>query len=404
MEYPEAIDICLVENEGMNMQQIPLVDLRRQHLNFSNEILEEVNDLLRRGDFIQGQKTREFEVLFAKYCGTAHGIGVGSGTDALYLSLKAIGVGPGDFVITAANTFIATALAIHFTGARIRLVDVDEVSFNMTGELLEASILKALSLGEPVKAVVPVHLYGRSCPMDNILRIADKYNLKVIEDACQAHGAKSFEKIKQGDGQRVGSFGDASCFSFYPGKNLGGIGDGGMVMTNDSEIEEKVRLLGNYGSSEKYIHQVKGGNSRLDTVQAAVLLIKLSYLDEWNNERQRLASHYRELIAENFTLLDNIIVPEETNYGEHVYHLFVARAKRRDELLFFLQKQGIMAGIHYPVPIHLQQSFRDYHFKTGDFPVTERLAGEIISLPLFPGMLKIEIITVVEALSQFYSQ
>lgn len=383
---------------------IPLVDLRRQHHKLSNRILAEIKSLLERGDFIQGRKTREFEQQFARYCGTIHGIGVGSGTDALFWALKAVGVVPGDTVITAANTFVATALAIHFTGAQVRLVDVDENSYNMTGKLLESSIQEAIAYGESVKAIVPVHLYGRSCPMDAIMAIAEKYNLKVVEDACQSHGSKFFCETIHEEGQRVGSFGDAACFSFYPGKNLGGIGDGGMVVTNNTEIAEKVRLFSNYGSVEKYIHQIKGGNSRLDTIQAAVLLIKLPYLDEWNKERQRLADHYRKLISKCSILLLNIIVPENLKNDEHVYHLFVVRAQQRDELLVYLQKHGIMAGIHYPVPIHLQKAFHEYNYQIGDFPITECLAGEILSLPLFPGMQDEEVATVVETLNRFYSR
>lgn len=383
--------------------RIPLVDLARIHRALDQEILNTITRVIEKGDFIQGSEVTRFEDAFAAFCKADFAIGVASGTDALHLALKAVGIGPGDTVITAANTFIATALAINFTGANLLLIDVDEDTSNITPQGLESAIRSAGSRGAGVKALVPVHLYGRPCPMDNIMAVADMYDLHVVEDACQAHGAE-YSMNDVGQNGKAGTFGDAGCFSFYPGKNLGGLGDGGMVVTNDSEIAGKVRLLGNYGSKKKYFHLLKGGNSRLDTLQAAVLLVKLAYLDQWNYERQQVADCYREMIEDLPELTRKIILPAPPEKGSHVYHLFVVRVAERDRLLAHLNSSGIGAGVHYPVPIHLQQAFQDLGYRKGDFPVTERLAEEILSLPIFPGMTRDEIATVVREIQRFYSK
>jgi dTDP-4-amino-4,6-dideoxygalactose transaminase len=382
---------------------LPLVDLSRQHNPLAQEIGECFTRIATQGNFILGHEVGEFENKFSAYCGSRYGIGVASGTDALILALKAIGINPGDSVITVANTFIATALAIYAVGAVPYFIDTDEKTFNMTGGLLEEAIMDAARRNLQIKAVIPVHLYGRPCPMGEILTVAENYGLKVVEDACQAHGAGLYDSIDSGALKRVGTFGHAACFSFFPGKNLGAFGDGGLVLTNELKIAERVRLLRNYGSVEKYIHRIKGGNSRLDTLQAAILLIKLTKLEEWNRERLQAASLYRELIGNEPQLQENIILPEAPIDGKHVYHLFVVRVRDRDKVLAHLHSKQIMAGIHYPVPIHLQEAFSDLGYKPGDLPVTELLAAQILSLPIFPGIRRNEVVRVVEELCEFYS-
>ena len=382
------------------MKTIPLVDLSRQHQPLEQEINKALARITNQSNFILGKEVEKFEDAFAGLCQCQHGIGVASGTDALFLALKAIVIGRDDIVIIPANTFIATALAVTFTGAKPFLADIDEGTFNLNAENLEAALWNLSQNNSKCKAIIPVHLYGQPCPMDEIMAVAEKYQIPVIEDACQAHGAlyNSTNLVSN----RVGSIGAAGCFSFFPGKNLGAFGDGGMVVTNDSEIAEQLRLLRNYGSTKKYIHQQKGYNSRLDTIQAAILTTKLIRLEEWNEQRRQLAARYTEMIGNSPVLSENIGVPIKPRYADHVYHLFVIRLQERDRMLEHLHANRIMGGIHYPIPIHLQEAYRDLNLARGSFPVAEKLADEILSLPIFPGMTDDEVLQVVECLESFY--
>lgn len=363
--------------------RIPLVDLQTQYQNLSQEIDEKVLGVMKKGDFILGEELKLFEEDFAKYCGTKFAVGVASGTDALMLSLLVCGIGPGDEVITAANTFVATAAVIHQVGAKPVLVDIDPDNYNLDLNLLEKAITKK------TKAVIPVHLYGQPVDMDGLDNIAKAHNVIIIEDACQAHGAEY-------KGKKTGSFGEISAFSFYPGKNLGAYGDGGAIVTDKEELAEKVKILRNHGQKQKYIHEIKGFNSRLDTMQAAILRVKLKYLDGWNKLRNHWAGLYAELLKET-----SLITPKTESWAYHVFHLYVLRHRKRDELLSFLKDKEIYGGIHYPVPIHLLPAFKDLGYKNGDFPVTEKAAQEIISLPMYPELTEEKINYVVDAIKEF---
>ena len=313
-----------------------------------------------------------------------HAIGVSDGSSALQISMKSIGIGSGDEVITVANTFNATVAAITNAGARPVLVDIDSKTYNIDCNQIESKI------NERTKAIIPVHLYGQPADMDALLGIAQKYNIKLIEDSCQGHGALW-------NGQRTGSFGDAAAFSFYPGKNLGALGDGGMITTNDDGLAEKIRMLGNYGQKVKYQHDLLGDNSRLDTIQAAGLAVKLPKLDDWNLNRKILALIYND----EFKGLP-IVTPETDLRAKHVFHLYVIRTENRDELSEFLNKNGVQTGIHYPVPIHMQKCFSDWGYKKGDFPVTEKYADRILSLPMDPLMPNSDIDIVVSKVKEFF--
>jgi dTDP-4-amino-4,6-dideoxygalactose transaminase len=346
--------------------RLPLVDLAAQRTALGGEIEEAVIRALARGDYILGAELAAFEEEFAQYCGARHAVGVDSGTSALELALRAAGIGPGDEVITAANTFVATTFAIVHAGARPVLVDVDE----RTHLLDPAAVASAVTAR--TRAIIPVHLYGQCAAMDAILAVARRHSLVVIEDACQAHGARQ-------RGRRAGSLGHAAAFSFYPGKNLGGAGDGGAVVTDDDALADHVRLLRNYGQREKYRSECVGHNRRLDTLQAAVLRVKLSHLDDWNSARQAHAARYD-------AALDGLplVRPVTADRNEHVWHLYVVRVARRDAVRRLLAEQGIDTGTHYPIPIHLQPAHRDLGHQPGDFPVTEGCAAEVLSLPMFP--------------------
>jgi dTDP-4-amino-4,6-dideoxygalactose transaminase len=356
---------------------IPFVDLNREHAPVKDEIMAAIDGVIARGDFILGKDTALFENEFAAYCGTKFAVGLASGTDALFYSLKALDMGKGDKVITAANTFIATALAISNTGAEPVLIDCDEKAYNIDCEKLK-SYLKRTG-GKKVKAIIPVHLYGQPAPMKEILALAGDYGVRVVEDACQAHGAFY-------DNKRTGSLGDCGCFSFYPAKNLGCFGDGGMVTTNNKKIFEKLLMLRNYGQKKKYYHLVQGYNSRLDTLQAAVLRVKLRYLDGNNDLRRKHAALYGELLKDSAYAL-----PQEAKRVKHVYHLYVVRAKNRNRLQEFMAGEGVSCGIHYPVPIHLSKAYSCLGLKKGSFPVTEKLSGQILSLPMFASLENEEI-------------
>lgn len=365
---------------------VPFVDLKREYQNIRDEIFSAIERVFGKGKFILGDEVSLFEEEFAHYCGVKYGVGVGSGTDALYLALKASGIGEGDEVITVSYSFIATALAISFTGAKPIFIDIDPDTYTMDPNLLEDYLKRR---GKRVKAIIPVHIYGHPSDMDSIMEVSDKYGLIVIEDACQAHGAEY-------KGKKAGAFGLMSCFSFYPTKNLGGYGDGGMVLTDNKKFYERLLLLRNYGEKRKYHHFIKGENSRLDEIQAAVLRVKLKYLDSWNESRRKIAFFYKENLKDT-----NIILPIEKDGIKHVYHLFVIRTTRRDELQKFLREKGIFTLIHYPIPIHLQNAFKDSGYKRKDLPVTEKCAREVLSLPIFNGITVEDVIEVTKQVKNF---
>lgn len=345
---------------------VPFVDLVANHQSIADEVNAVVAGVMERGDFVLGQAVSDFEEEFAAYCDASYAVGVDSGYSALELIVRAYDIGPGDEVITAANTFVATALAITTCGARPILVDCEPETYNLDPEKLEEAITPN------TRAIMPVHLYGQPAEMGPILDIAERYGLKVIEDSAQAHGARY-------QGKRTGALGDAAGFSFYPAKNLGAYGDGGAVVTNDAALAERVRLLRNLGQQVKYHHIVKGFNHRLDTIHAAILSVKLGHLDAWNEARRAHAQQYDALLSG---------LPVETPavgaQREHVYHLYVIRTGDRDTLQQRLIEAGIGCGLHYPVPIHLQPSFEELGYSRGDFPVTEQYMDEILSLPMYP--------------------
>ena len=363
--------------------KVPFVDLRAQYQSLATEVQQAIFPVLERGDFVLGREVSLFEEEFAAYCETEYAVGVDSGTSALELALRAFDIGPGDEVITAANTFIATALAVSYTGATPVLVDVDPQTYTIDVSTLESAIT------DGTRAIIPVHLYGHPADMDPIMEIAAKHGLVVIEDACQAHGAKY-------KGRRVGSLGHAAAFSFYPAKNLGAYGDGGMVVTNDGRVAESLQILRNYGQREKYHHIVQGFNHRLDTLQAAVLGVKLKHLDAWNAARHQHAQLYRQLLAHS-----PLVTPVEAGHAEAVYHLYVVRVEDRDSLRAYLEDRGVATGIHYPIPIHLQPGYRHLGYKKGDFPVTEGYAEQILSLPMYAELTAASIEYVAEAIRAF---
>jgi dTDP-4-amino-4,6-dideoxygalactose transaminase len=378
----------------MGFKVVPFVDLTRQYKRIEEEILSATKRVYEKGRFILGEEVSAFENEFSHYCGVRYGVGVDSGTDALYLALKAAGVGKGDEVITAANSFIATALAISLTGAKPLFVDIDHETYTMDPNALEDLLRRQRRKGgkQRIKAILPVHLYGHPAMMDAMMDIASRYQLPVIEDACQAHGAEY-------QGRKVGSFGFLSCFSFYPTKNLGGYGDGGMVVTDDRKLFEKLRLLRCYGEKRKYEHVLKGGNNRLDEIQAAILRVKLKYLDQWNEERRRRALIYKRMLEPK-----GVLCPVEKKQAKHIYHLFVIRAKKRNSLQAFLKEKGIETLIHYPIPIHLQKAFKELGYRRGDLPLTEECARKILSLPFFPEMTESEMEEVVNEISYLVAQ
>jgi len=345
--------------------KIPFVDLQSQYQSIKPEADAAVLAVMERGDFILGQAVREFEEEFARYCEAEHCVGVDSGYSALELILRGYGIGLGDEVITAANTFVATALAISNTGATPVLVDMDPETYNIDPTRIEAAITPR------TRAIMPVHLYGQPAEMDSIMAIAAEHDLKVIEDAAQAHGARY-------KGRRTGSLGHAAGFSFYPGKNLGAYGDGGAVVTDDAELADRVRMLRNLGMRVKYHHEIKGFNHRLDTMQAAVLRVKLPYLDEWNEGRRRVAARYAEALAGL-----PVVTPYAPPHVEPVHHLYVIRIQERDALMERLSEAEIASGLHYPIPIHLLPAYAELGYRPGDFPITEAYADEILSLPIY---------------------
>jgi len=363
--------------------RIPFVDLKRQYKSIKDEINAKINEVLESTQFILGENVRAFEEEFARYCNAKYAVGVASGSDALTLSLKALGIGEGDEVITVPNTFIATVDSISRNNARPVFVDIDPETYNIDVNKIEEKIT------DKTKAIIPVHLYGQPADMDPILRIAKEYGLKVIEDACQAHGAEY-------KGKKVGALGGVGCFSFYPGKNLGAYGDGGIIVTNSFEFAEKVRMLRNYGQKIKYYHDFVGYNSRLDELQAAILRVKLRYLDEWNELRRLHAEEYDRCLEE----VSGIVLPFNKKNVKHVYHLYVMQCENRDAVQERLLSKGISTGIHYPAPIHLQQAYIKLGYHRGDFPVAEEYAKKILSLPMFPELTTDEIRYVSEQIKE----
>ncbi len=372
--------------------KVPFLDLTGLHAEIEEELVAVFRQALKTAGFVGGPEVEQFEKEFAQYCDVDHCVGVNSGTDALRFALIAAGVGPGDAVVTVPNTFVATTEAISQAGAVPRFVDVDPRTYNMDAGRLEDYLankcfvdrasgrLLDLSTGQVVKAIVPVHLYGQPVDMDPILALAERYHLVVVEDACQAHGAQYFSrKMKQW--RRAGSMGLAAAFSFYPGKNLGACGEGGAVTTQDPEVARKVRMLRDHGQPRKYYHDIEGYNGRLDSIQAGILRIKLRRLAAWNEQRREAATRYRELLADQA-----VVLPHEPEWANAIYHLFVVRIENRSEAMEFLTEAGVGSGIHYPIPLHLQKAYSHLGYQAGDFPVAEKVAAEIVSLPMFPGI------------------
>ena len=376
--------------------KVPFLDLVTPHAELKEELCKVFETALETAGFIGGPMVQGFEEDFAKYCDTTQCVGVGSGTDALRFALIAAGVGPGDAVVTVPNTFIATTEAISQAGARIVFVDIDEKTYNLDPEKLREYFETGCDVDSAtghlidrksktrVKAVIPVHLYGQMADMDPILELAAKYNLIVIEDACQAHGAEYFSR-KQNRWCKAGSMGLAAAFSFYPGKNLGACGEAGAVTTNDADLAKKMRMLRDHGQAQKYYHDVEGYNGRLDSIQAGILRVKLKHLPKWTDQRRAAAARYREVFAgiENAPLL-----PFEPGWSKAVYHLFVVRVRERDEFMKYLGSKGIGTGIHYPIPLHLQKAYENRTWGIQSFPIAKLVSEEILSLPMFPGLDK----------------
>lgn len=365
---------------------IPLVDLQSQSRAIKADVLARMSDVIDGARYILGKEVAEFESEFAQYCGTEHCVGLANGTEALHMALRALEIGEGDEVITAGNSFAATAFAIAYAGAKTVFVDVSPYDFNLDVELLEAAITPR------TKAIIPVHLYGQPARMKEIREIADRHELRIIEDAAQAHGAEI-------DGERCGSLSDIGCFSFYPGKNLGAFGDGGAAVTNDPDLAERLRLLRNYGQKQKNRHDLLGFNCRLDTLQACVLLSKLQHIESWTEQRRQVADWYRDDLAG----LD-LILPAERTDVRHVYHLFVVRHTQRDAFIQFLSDRNIHAGIHYPNPLPTAEPFRDSITLPLDLPVCTEIATQIVSLPMFPEMTRAQVTRVSQAIREFETQ
>jgi dTDP-4-amino-4,6-dideoxygalactose transaminase len=390
--------------------KVPFLDLVAPHTQLERELTAVFQTALRTASFVGGPMVEQFEADFAQFCGTKFCVGVGSGTDAVRFALMAAGIGPGHIVITVPNTFIATTEAISQAGARPDFVDIDARTYNMDpgrlSEYLETKCdfdtasgqLVHPQSGLIVKAVVPVHLYGQTADMDPILGLARKYNLMVIEDACQAHGAEYFSR-KQNRWMKAGSMGHVAAFSFYPGKNLGACGEAGAVTTNDAGLADKVKMLRDHGQAKKYCHDVEGYNGRLDAIQAGLLHAKLAHLAKWNTQRRDRAAEYNRLLARN----EAVSTPYEPSWSRAVYHLYVIRTNAREGMMNHLKKAGIGTGIHYPIPLHLQKAYASLIYRLGDFPVAERVAGESLSLPIFAHLTTDQQVRVVEEVLAFAS-
>lgn len=373
---------------------VPFVDLLTPHLKLEDEFTGVFRKALITGRFIGGPMVEGFETDFARYCEARDCVGVGSGTDALRFALISSGIKQGDTVLTVPNTFIATTEAITQAGALPGFVDVDPKTYNMDPNKLEDYLRRRLT--PRIKAVLPVHLYGHVADMDPILEIAERYNLVVIEDACQAHGAEYFSK-RENRWRKAGSMGTAAAFSFYAGKNLGAFGEGGAVTTNDEGIAQKVRMLREHGQARKHSHEIEGYNGRLDAIQAGILRVKLRYLSEWNESRRRNAERYSKLLES----VAEVTLPSEMSWARAVYHLFVIRVHNREGLMKHLAKQNIATGLHYPIPLHLQKAYAHLSHKAGDFPISEKAAKEILSLPMHPHLTNDQQEQVAEAITSF---
>jgi dTDP-4-amino-4,6-dideoxygalactose transaminase len=431
------------------VMEIPFLDLKTPHRELEEEIVDVFRRCLRTASFVGGEQVQGFEQEFAQFCETKYCVAVNSGTDALRFALIAAGIGPGDEVITVPNTFIATTEAISQTGAKPVFVDIDEKTYNMDPNQLEdylkkqrkvrgvrgkgltrnpkpetcnnsfrltphasrpysfTAALQHSSTAKRLKAILAVHLYGQPVNMDSILEIADRYGLIVIEDACQAHGALYYSR-KEERWKKAGSMGLAGCFSFYPGKNLGACGEGGAVTTNNEEIAQKIRMLRDHGQAKKYYHEFEGYNGRLDAIQAGILRVKLKHLADWNEKRRHNASLYTQLLNTaapqhgSTAALNTIITPFEPEWTKAVYHLYIIRTQKRDELQKYLSENGISTGLHYPIPLHLQNAYKDFNLINGNYPVTEKVSNEILSLPMFPNLTSEQIEYVTSKIKNFF--
>jgi dTDP-4-amino-4,6-dideoxygalactose transaminase len=394
----------------MGSNGIPFLDLVTPHVELEQELTAVFQKVLRTAGFVGGTMVADFEQAFAAFCGTAHSVAVNSGTDALRFALMACGVKPGDVVVTVPHTFIATTEAISQTGATPEFVDIDERTYNMDPQklrdYLEVECTKNSSgqlisqrSGRPVTAIVPVHLYGQPADMDSILDLANQYRLMVVEDACQAHGAEYFSR-QANCWKKAGSMGRMAAFSFYPGKNLGACGEAGAVTTNDAKLAAHIKMLRDHGQAKKYYHDVEGYNGRLDAMQAGFLTVKLAHLAEWNEQRRERAKTYKDL----FTAVDlPLTFPGEPSWARGNYHLYVIRVECREDLMKHLADAKIGTGIHYPIPLHRQHAYAHLGYAEGDFPVAEKVAGQILSLPMYPQLEEHQQQTVVEKVVDFLS-
>jgi len=373
--------------------KIPLLDLKAQYRTIREEVTETLNEIIESQHFILGEKVQQLEEAIARYSETQFAVGVASGTDALLLSLMALDIGPGDKVVTTPYTFFATAGSISRVGAEPVFVDIDPETYNISAERL-SDFLKRSPSQETIRAVIPVHLYGQCAEMDPILEIAEACSWAVIEDAAQALGAGYQDR-------KAGSMGDFGCFSFFPSKNLGGFGDGGMVTTNNERLADKVRILRVHGSEPKYYHKVIGVNSRLDALQAGILLVKLKHLDAWTAKRRENAQYYREGL-ERHGVTEYVTLPEVRENNFHIYNQFIIRAKERDELRRFLTQEGIGTEIYYPIPLHLQECYQQLGHKESDFPESEKAARETLALPVYPELTASQQDYVMEKIKEFY--
>ena len=391
--------------------KIPFLDLVTPHQELKAELLEVVEKALGNAGFIGGPMVEDFEREFAEFCGTKYCVGVNSGTDALRFAFMAADVKPGEIIVTVPHTFIATTEAISQVGAHIAFVDIDEQTYTMDPDKLReylethcefdkaAGKLVEKASKRVVSAIVPVHLYGQTADMDPILELADKYSLVVIEDACQAHGAEYFSR-KDGLWKKAGTMGRAAAFSFYPGKNLGACGEAGAVNTNDEDMAKRMKMIRDHGQAKKYYHDIEGYNGRLDAIQAGWLSVKLRHLSNWNNARRDLAHYYHELLGD---AKDSVVIPVEAPWTKGVYHLYVIRVQDREALQSALAEAGVGTGIHYPIPLHLQKAYLNLGYKKGDFPVTERIASEIVSLPMYPQLQREQLREVAKRVTEFAS-
>ena len=391
-----------------NNGKIPFLDLVTPHQELEQELISVFQKTLRTAGFVGGPMVEQFEQQFADFCDAKHCVGVASGTDAVRFALTAAGVQPGDIVVTVPHTFIATTEAISQAGARPDFVDIDENTYSMDvaklREYLERECYLDRDTGKPyhrkyrapVTAIVPVHIYGQCADMDPILELACRYNLIVVEDACQAHGAE-YLSAKENRWRKAGSMSHAGAFSFYPGKNLGACGEAGAITTNNAEMAAKMRMLRDHGQSNKYYHDVEGYNGRLDALQAGMLSVKLAHLAEWNRKRQEAAARYHEMLSE----IEGVVVPQQPEWSRPVYHLYVIRVADREGLQKHLAEAKIETGIHYPIPLHLQKAYVTFGYKKGDFPITEKIASEILSLPMFPQLQPSQQFQVMQKIQEF---